>query len=110
MEDGLLYTMFGLNSKQQLEWCDSQDTAPLLWGPSYFSGHETQAEDGKGYGRFWLEPGEEQEYQVGFFLVDLKDHADAKDFHPEEWVSSPDEGLMVSINGLYYVDLETGGE
>ena len=109
-EKGLLMTIFSLHSKQQLEWCDSQDMAPVLREPSYFSGHEAQTEDGKGYGRFWLEPGEEQEYQVGFFLVDLKDHAGVKDFHPEELVSSPDEGLMVSINGLYYVDLEIGEE
>ena len=109
-EKGLLMTIFSLHSKQQLEWCDSQDMAPVLLEPSYFSGHGEDEEDGKGYEYFWLEPGEKQEYQVGFFLQNLKDHAGAKDFEPKSYVTSPDEGLMVSINGLYYVDLEIGEE
>lgn len=109
-EDGLNILMFSLHSKQQLEWCTENGIEAVMREPGYFSGYGEMEEDGKGYEYFWLEPGEEQEYQVGFFLHDLKDYANGKDFHPEEWVSSPDEGLMVSINGLYYVDLEIGEE
>ena len=105
-DDGLLYTIFSLHSKEQLEYNDD----PLLLEPSYFSGHGEQNGSGNGYGYFLMEPGEEKDYQVGFFLRDLKDYVYARDFDPKDYVTSPEQVLVIAVvnsSFMEYVDLET---
>ena len=114
-EDGIPITMFSLHSKQQIDWYEENypEGGPILREPEYFSGHEEQDAEGKGYGYFWMEPGQEQAYQVGFFLTDLEELANARNFHPESRVASPDEGLVLGIGSnlnYSYVDLETDKE
>ena len=108
MEDGLLCTMFSLHSRQQLEWCKEHERDVVMREPEYFSGHEEQNSEGKGYGYFWLDLGEKQNYQIGFFLKDPEESI-GRDAFPEEYVYSADEGLLMGIgiySTLYYVDLE----
>ena len=110
MEDGLLCTMFSLYSRQQLEWCKEHERDVVMREPEYFSGHEEQNPEGNGYAYFWLDLGEEQNYQIGFFLKDPEESI-GRDAFPEEYVYSADGGLLIGIidnHPLYYVDLGIG--
>ena len=80
--------------------------------PQYFSGHGEELSDDQGYEFFWLDVGEEQDYQIGFFLRDPAESL-GRDAFPEEFVYSADEGLLMGIldnSPLYYVDLGINAE
>ena len=108
--NGILCTIFGLYNRQQLEWCKENDQEPMSQDPYYFSGHGEGFSDDQGYEFFWLDVGEEQNYQFGFFLRDPAKPLGRESF-AETYVYSADGGLLMGIidnTPLYYVDLDIG--
>ncbi len=105
---------FYLFSKQQLEWEKENGRGVASIEMDYFSGHGDPGEDFKGDTYFWLDVGEEKDYQIGFFLDNFEEYIGKRDWEPYSWVPeqvvlSADEGLVLAfgINGYQYVDLET---
>ena len=108
MEDGLLCTMLactagnswnGVKNMREMLSCESLNISAVM---------KSKISEGKGYAYFWLDLGEEQNYQIGFFLKDPEESI-GRDAFPEEYVYSADEGLLMGIgiySTLYYVDLE----
>ena len=101
-----LISCFQLFSKEQLQWCEEHEMEPMGRTSGYFSGHGDWEDNG--YGRYWLDVGEEKTYQLGFFLRDPNGP-----WGGGNHLTSVDSGLMMGVDtggmghiGLY-VDLET---
>ena len=103
------YMTFALCSKRQREYCKETQQDVMWEDMSYFSGHDDSAYD---YWSFWLDVGEEKDYQIGCFLMDPNFGIGLKDWDPEVNCLSTDRDLLLAVgngmNGYYYefVDLE----
>ena len=101
-----LISVFALYSKEQLQWCEEHEMEPMGRTSGYFSGHGDWEDNG--YGRYWLDVGEEKTYQLGFFLLDPNGPWGEKFSF-----TSVDGGLMMGVDAggtgfdSLYVDLET---
>ena len=103
--------IFRLCGKKQLQWCEDNDWEALTAELHYFSGQGERGEDGKGYSYYWLDVGEEQTYQLGFFL--FNPNRLGKEDYIEGHLTSVEGGLMLGIDSggsgrtNMYVDLDT---
>ena len=109
--DNWEYMYFALFSNRQREYSKENNTEIVGLNPSYFSDHY-QSDNSIDYGRFWLDIGEEKDYQIGFFLTDPQEGVGLKDWDPETECLSTDRDLLLAVgngmNGYYskFVDLE----
>ena len=103
------YMTLHIGSKRQREYCKEIQYDVIWVGTSYFSGHDDAAYD---YWSFWLDVGEEKDYQIGYFLTDPQEGVGFKDWNPETRCLSTDRDLLLAVgngmNGYYskFVDLE----
>ena len=93
-------TDFSLYSKKQLQWCEENDQEAVMSEPDYFSGHGDWDADYKGYTYYWLDVGEEKDYQIGYFLNDPNGRWGGPDS-----LTTVEGGLMLKVNGRY-IDLD----
>ena len=74
----------------------------------YFSDHRPEGEDGKGYNEYWLDPGEEKTYQLGWCLHDGSEKSIRE---PSVVLLMETESLVLAVgvdgNQAQYVDLGT---
>lgn len=109
--DNWEYMSFALFSKRQLGWPEEKLVTQNFTGASkaYFSDHYETSYD---YFSFWLDVGEEKDYQIGFFLTDPQEGVGLKDWDPETECLSTDRDLLLAVgngmNGNFheFVDLE----
>ena len=73
--------------------------------PDYFSGHGDWGADYKGYTYYWLDVGEEKDYQIGYFLFDPNE-SPGKDDDIRRMLTTAEGGLMLKVNGRY-IDLDS---
>lgn len=95
---------FGLTSQTLINAGTSALTPEMCYFSGQYSGHSKENE--KDYTKFWLEPGEEQVFQLGWCLHDgTETGTKEKNVH----LLTEPEGLLLSMetNSHTYVDLET---
>ena len=104
-----LITIFRLYGKKQLQWCEDNNLEAMMTEIDYFSGHgDVEADEWEWY---WLDVGEEQTYQLGFFL--FNPNRLGREDCIERHLTSVEGGLMLGIDSGgtghtdMYVDLDT---
>ena len=81
--------------------------SPAISEICYFSGHGDVDETGKGYGRYWLDPGEEAVFQVGWCVHEPLTGRDQVVYLNDTKGLVLHVGNSNNVDGGTYIDLET---